>query len=163
MNQPATAPPEVMTLEFLPLHKGAFGIATGTAAALLIFVATLATALSTSEPKPPLHLLGQYFAGYHVTVSGAFIGAAWGAFTGFVMGWFLAFSRLQMPLELRLNNVLHCLLDQQLNKSDKTFYLQASFFAAWRLLFACMQPDLNNQELVYTLKLVQRLPILFFY
>lgn len=93
MNQPATAPPEVMTLEFLPLHKGAFGIATGTAAALLIFVATLVTALSTSEPKPPLYLLGQYFAGYQVTVGGAFIGAAWGAFTGFVMGWFLAFSR----------------------------------------------------------------------
>ena len=38
-------------------------------------------------------MLRNYFAGYTVSWAGAFIGAAWAGFTGFVFGWFLAFAR----------------------------------------------------------------------
>ena len=81
-----------LTRSFLPLHKSAFGIATGTAAALLIFLATVVV-LVRGDRDVPLWLLQQYFAGYRVTWTGAFIGAAWSFFAGFVMGWFLAFAR----------------------------------------------------------------------
>ena len=81
-----------LTRAFLPLHKRAFGIATGTAAALLIFFAT-AVVLLRGDRDVPLWLLQQYFTGYRVTWTGAFVGAAWAFFVGFVMGWFLAFAR----------------------------------------------------------------------
>ena len=79
--------------EFLPLHKAALGIATGVALALLIFGITAATLILRPQPEPPIALLREYFAGYAVSWPGALIGAAWGAFNGFVMGWFLAFTR----------------------------------------------------------------------
>ena len=78
---------------FLPLHKRAFGVATGVAAALIIFVTTAMATLRGTPEAEALGLLSQYFAGYTVSWTGALIGAAWGGFTGFVMGWFLAFSR----------------------------------------------------------------------
>ena len=81
-----------LTRSFLPLHKRAFGTATGAAAALIVFVAT-AIVLLRADHDMPLWLLGQYFTGYDVTWTGALIGAAWAGFVGFVMGWFLAFSR----------------------------------------------------------------------
>lgn len=83
--------PEVA--EFLPLHKRAFGTATGAATALLVFGVTALTLILQPEPLPPLSLLREYFAGYTVSWTGALIGAAWGAVTGFFMGWFLAFAR----------------------------------------------------------------------
>lgn len=81
-----------LTRSFLPLHKRAFGIATGTAAALAVFAATVILLLR-ADHEVPLWLLRQYFAGYDVTWTGAFVGAAWAFFAGFVMGWFLAFAR----------------------------------------------------------------------
>lgn len=81
-----------LTRSFLPLHKRAFGTATGLAAALVIFFGTV-IALLRADHTLPLWLLQQYFAGYDVTWAGAVIGAAWGFFVGFVMGWFLAFAR----------------------------------------------------------------------
>ena len=81
-----------LTRSFLPLHKRAFGVATGIAAALMIFLATAVVQLR-SDHEVPLWLLEEYFAGYSVTWAGAFVGAAWAFFTGFIMGWFLAFAR----------------------------------------------------------------------
>jgi hypothetical protein len=78
---------------FLPLHKLAFGVATGVAAAILVFLATAVYILRNPQPGFQLELLAQYFAGYSVTWPGALVGAAWAAFSGFVFGWFFAFSR----------------------------------------------------------------------
>lgn len=74
----------------LPLHKRALGTACGLAAGVVVFLATAIAVLR--DPNGGLGLLGQFFAGYTVSWAGAFIGAAWAAFTGFVLGWFLAFT-----------------------------------------------------------------------
>ncbi len=86
-------PPRLL-LAFAPLHKRALGLAFGTACALLVFGVTVVHLLFV-RPRDALnlYLLGQYFYGYTVSWTGAFIGAWWGFFTGFVAGWFLAFAR----------------------------------------------------------------------
>lgn len=78
---------------FLPLHKMALGIAFGGAAAVVVFGATAMYIVRNPQHAPDLNLLSNYFTGYTVTWGGAFIGAAWAMFTGFVFGWFLAFAR----------------------------------------------------------------------
>ena len=93
MNTPASPQPERLTTSFLPVHKRAFGTATGIAAALAIFVVTAIAIVRGPQHGFTLALLAEYFAGYSVSWGGAVIGAAWAAFTGFVMGWFLAFGR----------------------------------------------------------------------
>lgn len=80
-------------LAFAPLHKFAFGAATATVGALLMLLLTLAVLLTERARDFPLGLLSQYFAGYRIAPSGLVIGAAWGGFTGFVVGWFVAFCR----------------------------------------------------------------------
>jgi hypothetical protein len=87
--EPAVTP----ALAFAPLHKRALGIATGTAVGLMVFLATAVYLLRTPERPFKLWLLGQYFFGYSVSWEGAIIGLAWGFFTGFVIGWFVAFCR----------------------------------------------------------------------
>jgi hypothetical protein len=82
-----------LELAFAPVHKRAFGTAIGLAFAMLILLVTLANALLMPDQTYPLVLLGEYFPGYAVSPQGAVIGAAWGAFVGFVAGWFLAFAR----------------------------------------------------------------------
>jgi hypothetical protein len=84
--------PELL-LAFAPVHKRALGIAMGTALAVLVAAVTVAGLVLDGEGRVPLALLGQYFAGYSVTWTGALIGAAWAFFVGFVAGWFLAFAR----------------------------------------------------------------------
>lgn len=92
--------------DFLPIHKAAFGVATGVAAALVVFLATAVELLRTPQPGFPLGLLAQYFEGYSVTWPGALIGAAWAAFSGFILGWFLAFCRnLLLALMLLLGRM----------------------------------------------------------
>lgn len=83
----------VMLYAFAPLHKSAFGIATGTAGAILVALMTLAGLLLPRASEMPLHLLAQYFSGYSVSWPGVFIGAAWGFAVSFVGGWFAAFCR----------------------------------------------------------------------
>ena len=85
--------PLPVTLAFAPLHKRAFGIATGTSAGLGVFVLTIIEFLRVGSGWSPLTLLNQYFVGYEVSVAGAFIGLFWAFATGFVMGWFVAFCR----------------------------------------------------------------------
>lgn len=82
-----------LVIQFLPMHKRAFGTATGFTAALIIFLVTAATIIVHPDDAADLGLLAQFFAGYSLTWTGALIGAAWAGFTGFVMGWFLAFTR----------------------------------------------------------------------
>lgn len=93
MNGLPDASGDALVRSFLPLHKRAFGMATGLAAALIVFTATVIATLRGTPEAQTISLLGEYFAGYTVSWQGAFIGALWGAFTGFNMGWFLAFSR----------------------------------------------------------------------
>ena len=84
---------EPLAVAFLPLHKRAFGTATGVAAALAIFLITAIHLLIVPRPGFPLAMLAQYFSGYTVSWPGALIGAAWAGFMGFVLGWFVAFCR----------------------------------------------------------------------
>ena len=86
-------PDEFVARAFLPLHKTAFGVSTGVVAALAVFFATAMYLLRNPHPGFHLSLLSQFFAGYSVSWPGAFIGAVWGGFSGFIIGWFLAFSR----------------------------------------------------------------------
>ena len=93
MRAPRQPQGELVATAFLPVHKLAFGMATGLVAAIGVFLATAIYLNRDPEPGFYLGLLAQYFAGYSVSWQGAFIGAAWAGFSGFVLGWFLAFSR----------------------------------------------------------------------
>jgi hypothetical protein len=93
MSTPLPVQNDPLEAVFLPLHKRAFGMATGAAAAFIAFLITAISLLRPSSEGPDLGLISEYFAGYSVSWPGAFIGAAWAAFTGFIMGWFLAFCR----------------------------------------------------------------------
>lgn len=98
MQLPASAPdprdlPEQLVLAFAPLHKRAFGIAIGLALASAVFVLTVFHVLARPQNAIELSLLAQYFYGYTVSWKGAVVGSLWGFFSGFVAGWFVAFSR----------------------------------------------------------------------
>lgn len=82
-----------MLFTFAPLHKLAFGVATGVAGAVIVIVLTIAGILLPAAREFPLGLLGQYFQGYSVTWPGVVIGGAWGFAVAFVAGWFAAFCR----------------------------------------------------------------------
>ena len=82
-----------MLFAFAPLHKRAFGVATGVAGATLMALLTVAGILLPRGREFPLHLLRQYFEGYSVTWPGVVVGAAWGFGVAFVAGWFAAFCR----------------------------------------------------------------------
>lgn len=99
--------PRELRLAFEPLDKRAFGLAVGVWAGLSVFGVTayhlvldawlLDHVEVLSEAKysgDTLWLLAQYFRGYDPTsLKGAAIGGLWGLWTGFVMGWFVAFAR----------------------------------------------------------------------
>lgn len=94
---PERSPEEILAnaelvLAFAPIHKRAFGVAVGTAAALLVMGLTLFHLLF-DPPEPNLELLANYFYGYSVSWRGLFIGTAWAFMVGFVGGWFVAFCR----------------------------------------------------------------------
>jgi hypothetical protein len=84
---------EELDLAFTPLHKRCLGLAVGVAAAALIAVATLVHLLRSPDDPLPLILLKQYMPFYSVSAVGALVGAGWGFFSGFVVGWFFAFAR----------------------------------------------------------------------
>jgi hypothetical protein len=90
--QAEVLPPDIEVV-FEPLHKRAFGMAIGVATGLSFFVATAIVLLRPGVTAPDLHILDQYFYGYTVSWTGAFIALAWGFVAGFVMGWFAAFMR----------------------------------------------------------------------
>jgi len=82
-----------LKVAFLPVHKLAFGVATGCAAALLVAMLTIDAMVRDPAERLPVELLSVYFSGYSVSWPGVVIGAGWAGFTGFVFGWFLAFAR----------------------------------------------------------------------
>ena len=82
-----------MLFAFAPLHKRAFGVATGVAGALLMVLLTLAGMFLPGARDFPLELIRQYFAGYSVSWVGALVGGLWGFAVAFVAGWFAAFCR----------------------------------------------------------------------
>ena len=91
---PAESPViSAMLFAFAPLHKLAFGIATGVAGAVLMVWLTVAGMYMPRAGDFPLDLLAQYFQGYSVTWPGALIGALWGFGVSFIAGWFAAFCR----------------------------------------------------------------------
>ncbi|MGD9524733.1 MAG: hypothetical protein AB7P61_13665 [Gemmatimonadales bacterium] len=93
MSRTAPSTEDPLALAFAPLHKLGMGLGVGTAAALAVFVLTAVPLLRNEAPQLDIGLLGAYFSGYEVSWRGAFIGAAWAGFSGFVLGWFFAFSR----------------------------------------------------------------------
>ena len=82
-----------LALAFAPIHKRAFGLAVGLASGLVIFTVTAIYLLQMPVEEFRLGLLRQYFYGYRVSWTGAFVGFGWGMLTGFVAGWFVAFTR----------------------------------------------------------------------
>lgn len=82
-----------MLFAFAPLHKRAFGVATGVAAAVLMALLTLAGMYLPGARDFPLELIGEYFQGYTVSWRGVLVGSVWGFAVAFVGGWFAAFCR----------------------------------------------------------------------
>jgi hypothetical protein len=88
-REPAGRPPSFEPL-FARAHKRALGVAVGLTAGLGVFLLT-AVHVAFGPMGTRLDLLNQYFYGYTVSWSGAFIGLAWGFATGFIAGWLLGF------------------------------------------------------------------------
>jgi protoporphyrinogen oxidase len=79
---------------FAKMDKFGFAAAIGTVAGLLIFTATLWLVVKGGAVVGPnLRLLSQYFAGYSVTVKGAFVGMGYSFIWGFLFGWLFAYLR----------------------------------------------------------------------
>jgi hypothetical protein len=86
------------------LAPRAFGIATGSVAALFVFVLTIVPAVR-GEPHLASHvgLLSQYLYGFTVSVGGAVLGALYALLVGFVVGNVFARARnLWMTIYLRI-------------------------------------------------------------
>ena len=75
---------------FARAHKRALGVAVGLTVGLSVFIITMVH-VGLAIDGLEIGLLSQYFYGYTVTWSGAFIGLAWGFVTGFIAGWMLGF------------------------------------------------------------------------
>ncbi len=91
--QPAQRVPDILERAFAPLHKLALGVAVGVTAGLVVFLVTVFHVIAQPVDGPPLYILVNYFYGYSVTWSGAFVGFWWGMVAGFAAGWFTAFLR----------------------------------------------------------------------
>jgi hypothetical protein len=84
--------PDPLLLGFAPLHRTAMGVALGVVLGALIFLLTcLALPRGHSTMNPGL--LAQFFPGYGVSTSGAFVGLLWGFGVGFILGWGFAWLR----------------------------------------------------------------------
>jgi hypothetical protein len=89
-----SAADRVIIEAFAKLDRTALGLAIGTLSGLVVFLATIVLVLKGGDVVGPnLALLGQFFFGYTVTISGAFIGLVYGFVAGFVVGWLIAFLR----------------------------------------------------------------------
>jgi len=91
MTDPKSLTQDVNTQLLLQrAHKSALGFAFGLIGGLLLFGVT-ALHVALKIDGLPLYLLSQFFHGYEVSWTGAFIGLAWGFGVGFVGGWLLGF------------------------------------------------------------------------
>jgi protoporphyrinogen oxidase len=85
---------EILVRTFARMDKPAFAIAVGTVSGLVFFLATLWLVIKRGNVVGPhLRLLGEYFAGYTVTVRGSFIAFGYSFFWGFLFGWLFAYIR----------------------------------------------------------------------
>ena len=85
---------ETLPRVFPKLDRVALGFSIGSAAAIVLALATLILVFKGGETiGPNLQLLSQYFPGYSVTVPGSFLGLVYGFFSGFIAGWAFAFLR----------------------------------------------------------------------
>lgn len=79
---------------FARLDRTALGVAVGTLAGLLVFLATIFLLIKGGEVVGPnLALLAQFFFGYTVSIPGAFVGLFYGFVFGFVVGWLIGLLR----------------------------------------------------------------------
>lgn len=86
--------PVPVVLVLARLDPLALGCALGLVWGVLIFLATAILLLRGGQPVgPTLGLLGQYFIGYSVSWTGAFIGSLYAAFLGFLTGCAFALLR----------------------------------------------------------------------
>ena len=93
-------PDALILAAFARLHQTALGIAIGLVSGSLLWIATLWLVLKGGPVVGPnLTLLSQYFPGYTVSMSGAFVGFLYGCVVGFLIGWGIA---LFWNLSLRL-------------------------------------------------------------
>lgn len=83
---------EVLAHVFPRLHAPAFGLSVGIVAGLLLLLATLFLVLRGGDTVG-LGLLGQFFPGYQVTLTGSMLGFVYGFGGGFLLGWLFAFLR----------------------------------------------------------------------
>lgn len=71
------------------LDAVALGTALGAFFGLLVFLSTVILVIrGGSQVGPTMSLLGQYYIGYTVTLTGSLIGLAYGFATGFLVGSF---------------------------------------------------------------------------
>ena len=76
------------------MDESAFAVATGAVAGLWVFFATIFLIVKDGDVVGPhLQLLSQVFAGYTVTVKGAFIAFGYTFFWCFLFGWLFAYLR----------------------------------------------------------------------
>jgi len=79
---------------FARIDSTALGVAVGALCSLAVFLATVVLLLKGGEVVGPnLALLGQFFIGYTVSVTGAFVGLVYGFVAGFIFGWLIGFFR----------------------------------------------------------------------
>ena len=79
---------------FGKLDRFAFGVALGSLAALVLFLASLVLVVKGGPVVGPnLRLLAQYLPGYGATLPGAIFGLGYGFLGGFAAGWLFAVTR----------------------------------------------------------------------
>ena len=83
----------VFTQAIAPLHRSALGAAVGATAGAGVLLLTAFHIVFDPPHAANIELLSQFFFGYRVTWTGAFIGACWAGVTGFVAGLVFAFAR----------------------------------------------------------------------
>ena len=72
------------------IHAGILAVVMGLICGIALFVMTLWLVIKGGpNPGPHLQLLGQYFAGYSVTLGGAFVGLIYGLVVGGAWGWLI--------------------------------------------------------------------------
>jgi len=87
-------PEKVLARTFARMDKLAFATAVGSVSGLFLFLATVWLVIQGGfVVGPNLRLLSQYFAGYAVTIKGAFIAFSYSFVWGFLFGWLLAYLR----------------------------------------------------------------------
>ena len=85
---------KILATTFARLDKFAFALASGTVLGFWMYLATIFLVIKGGDVTGPhLLLLVQVFAGYTVTIKGAFLALGYGFIWGFLLGWLFAYLR----------------------------------------------------------------------